>query len=98
MKSTEVYKELLKSKVNANFSHYCSGSLYYTVQLVNGLYQFPIEVIEQVTVKDQPEVVLPFIKLSSDLGTTPFNSEERASYFNRWISKAIDKGEFIKLN
>jgi len=99
MKPTEVFKELLKTKVNAKLSHYCSGNLYYTVQLEDGgLYQFPIETIEKVTVKDKPEVELPFIKLSSGLGTTQFDSEIKASFLNRWITKAIEKGEFIKIN
>ena len=43
---TEVKKELMKSKVNAKLSHYVSGNIYYTVDLADGTYQFPISTIE----------------------------------------------------
>jgi len=97
MKKIDVQKQLLKSKVDANFSHYCHGILYYTVKLEEGIFQFPIEVIEKVVVKGKPEVELPFIKLSDDLGTTSFESQIKASFLNRWIGKAIDNDEFIKI-
>ena len=37
------------------------------------------------------------MKLSEDLGTTTFEAKIKGSDLNRWISKAIDKGEFIKI-
>ena len=43
---TEVKKELMRSKVNAKLSHYVSGNIYYTVELADGTYQFPISTIE----------------------------------------------------
>jgi hypothetical protein len=43
----EVKKELMRSKVNAKLSHYVSGNVYYTVELADGVYQFPISVIEK---------------------------------------------------
>lgn len=45
----DVKKELYKTKVNATFSHYTSGNLYYTVELSDGTYQFPISTIEKGT-------------------------------------------------
>lgn len=132
---TEVKKELMKSKVNAKLSHYVSGNLYYTVELADGAYQFPISTIEAGTLSEinETEMVIhdyegggvsdfdkkiydkkalqgdnegmvgeyievEFMKLSSDLGTTTFSSEMRVSELNRWISKAIKKDEFIKIN
>jgi hypothetical protein len=95
MKATEVYKQLLKSKVMAKFSHYCSGNLYYTVQLEDGIYQFPIKTIEGVETKTGQK--LPLIKLSSDLGTTSFEVKIKGASLNRWISKAIENDEFIKI-
>jgi hypothetical protein len=89
MESNEVKKELLKNKTVAKLSHYCAGNLYYQVQLESGLYQFPISTIES-----ESEV----ISLSSDLGTTQFDSEIKASFLNRWIDKAIKSSEFIKVN
>lgn len=97
MEKLNVQKQLLKSKVSAKFSHYCSGNLYYTVEIEEGIFQFPIETIEKVKVIGKPEVELPFIKLSDDLGTTSFENQIKASFLNRWIGKAIDNGEFIKI-
>jgi hypothetical protein len=90
----EVKKDLYKSKNMAKFSHYVSGNLYYNVELSVGTYQFPIATVEE------REVIfdsVPSIKLSEDLGTTEFNAEIKGSDLNRWIAKAIDKGEFIKI-
>jgi hypothetical protein len=35
--------------------------------------------------------------LSGDLGTTDFRSEIKGSELSRWIAKAIDQNEFIKV-
>ena len=45
--------------------------------------------------KDPSETKL--VKLSSDLGTTSFGDEVRGSELFRWIKKAIENDEFIKL-
>jgi len=109
----DVKKDLYKSKVNAKFSHYCAGKLYYTVELQNGeIYQFPINTTEQIPLviqceQDPGEIMVNddlftgdsyIIGLSSDLGNTPFNAEIKASELNRWIAKAFDKGDFICIN
>lgn len=105
MDKNEVKKDLYKSKNKAKLSHYVSGNLYYNVELTDGTYQFPIP-----TVEDKKEVI-PVdmgdyttgktikngIQLSEDLGTTTFESKMKGSDLNRWISKAIDKGEFVKI-
>lgn len=41
---------------------------------------------------------LMFDKLSSDLGSTSFYAEMKGSDLNRYISKAFEKGEFIKVS
>lgn len=104
IKYLEVGKELMKSKTMAKFSHYCFGKLYYKVDLENGTYQFPISTIEEGRTfsNNDPHDGSPLddiktIVLSSDLGTTPFNFEMRGSELNRWIKKAIEKDEFIKV-
>lgn len=91
MEKNELQKELMKNKVEAEFSHYCAGNLYYKVVTNDGIYQFPISTTEIVGNN------YPMLQLSSDLGTTAFNSKERASMLWRWIDKAIDKGEYIKV-
>ena len=99
----EIKKELLKSKVMSKFSHYSNGKLYYNVQLNDGLYQFPISTIEEHIEYMSPEnegedeIEIKSIKLSSDLGTTNFDAQIKASFLNRWIDKAIDSEEFIKI-
>jgi hypothetical protein len=93
MNANEVKKDLYKSKNMAKFSHYVSGNLYYTVELAIGTYQFPISTVQE-TEDFAPE---GSVKLSEDLGTTEFAAEIKGSDLNRWIAKAIDKGEFIKI-
>lgn len=117
--ANEVKKELYKSKVNAKFSHYTAGNLYYTVELSDGKYQFPIETVDKINSvlfklvpthtttedEDRIDVILTYTKaeetfygLSSDLGTTSFENEMKASDLNRWISKAIEKEDFVKIS
>ena len=88
MKHTEIYKQLLKNKIMAKFSHYTSGNLYYTVQLEEGLFQLRVETVIDIDGK---------INLSRDLGTTSFYNELRASELNRWIIKSIESGDFVKI-
>lgn len=124
MDKNKVKIELYKSKVMAKLSHYVSGNIYYTVQMEDGKYQFPIETVEDGPVSvnevyedkveyltaEKGKFVSPGIStktpatevkytklLSSDLGTTSFYNEMKASELNRWIGKAIDKKEFIKI-
>lgn len=92
MNELEVKKELYKSKVMAKFSHYVSGNLYYNVEVKGENFQFPISTIESANDGDFG------IQLSSDLGTTSFDAEVKGSELNRWISKAIKNGEFIKVS
>lgn len=103
MEKNEVKKYLLKNReLMAKFSHYVSGNLYYTVQLEDGLYQFPIPTVEEKTEyminpEDEggDEIIIESVILSSDLGTTSFESEIKASFLNRWVDKAIDSGNFV---
>ena len=116
MNANEVKKDLYKSKNMAKLSHYVSGNLYYTVELADGTYQFPIATVEdglekidlEISHKSYNKQTLDALsncyntkfdsfKLSEDLGTTTFEAEMKGSDLNRWISKAIDKGEFIKV-
>ena len=95
MNANEVKKDLYKSKNMAKFSHYVSGNLYYKVELSVGTYQFPIATVE--FNEDGSTFNIGNLELSSDLGTTEFNAEIKGSVLNRWIAKAIDKGEFTKI-
>lgn len=98
MNANEVKKDLYKSKNMAKFSHYVNGKLYYKVETLGGVYQFPISTVEKVTITDSFErEKIPTLRLSEDLGTTEFSSEIKGSDLNRWIAKAIDKEDFIKI-
>ena len=90
---TEVKKDLFKSKAMAKFSHYIAGNLYYNIEVFGDTYEFPISTVEE-TEDFAPE---GSVKLSSDLGTTRFESEIRGSELSRWISKAIKNETFIKV-
>jgi hypothetical protein len=79
----------------AKLSHYVSGNLYYNVELTDGTYQFPIATVE--FNEDGSTFNIGNLELSSDLGTTTFELEMKGSDLNRWISKAIDKDEFVKI-
>lgn len=98
LNTNEVKKDLYKSKNMAKFSHYIKGNLYYVVELTSGTYQFPISTVENIirTVHDG-FVEINTIKLSEDLGETSFGVEVKGSELIRWISKAIDNDEFIKI-
>lgn len=107
---TEIKKELYKSKTIARFSHYVSGALYYTFELESGIFQFPIHTVTQernplhehwdalgaTYDPGKPEDGV-IHKLSEDLGITPFCAEIKASELNRWIAKAIEKNEVVKI-
>jgi hypothetical protein len=99
---TEVKKDLFRSKAMAKFSHYTAGNLYYQVELVDGVYQFPISTIDinmryELATDGGDEIEFEEITLSEDLGTTTFSAEIRGSELSRWISKAIKAETFIKL-
>jgi hypothetical protein len=89
----------------AKLSHYVSGNLYYTVELADGVYQFPIATVETSLEYTHPEnqgvyddePTIETLQLSSDLGTTTFESEMKGSDLNRWIAKAVSNGEFTKI-
>ena len=106
MDKNEVKKDLYKSKNMAKFSHYVSGNLYYTVELSDGTYLFPIATVEDIIEVKSMDMgdyyvgksVKTGVQLSSDLGTTNFDYEIKGSNLNRWISKAIDNDEFIKIS
>lgn len=86
----EILKKLVTNRENvAVLSHYASGSLYYDIKVEDGIYQFPVETVEI----DENNI----ISLSSDLGTTPFQSEIKALTMMRYIRKAIKNETLIKI-
>ena len=89
-----IKKELYKSKAMAKFSHYVSGNLYYTIEIADEVYQFPISTVEE---REPIFDSIPGIQLSSDLGTTTFYNEMKGSELNRWIAKAVANNEFVKV-
>lgn len=110
MNKNELKKQLMLQKTMAEFGHYCAGNLYYRVKYDGDLYRFPIATVEpaygdgnNIDVEVEMSAVLTGrnkadVRLSADLGTTPFHAQERASMLWRWIDKAIDAGEFVKLD
>ena len=97
MEKNELKKELMKTKVMAEFSHYCAGNLYYKFWTSEATYQFTIATVEYSSKTDAEGDFQVDMNLSSDLGTTAFNASEKASMLWRWIEKAIDAGELQKV-
>lgn len=56
MDINEIKKDLYRSKNMAKFSHYVSGNLYYTVELVGGIFQFIIPTVEIGTLSEINDV------------------------------------------
>ena len=85
----------------ALISHYTAGNLYYTIEIEDGTYQFPVETVEDTVIKlVEDESVLAEIKstkLSSDLGTTSFGAKIKAATMMRYIRKAIKNETLIKI-
>lgn len=98
MEKNELKKQLMLQKTMANFGHYCAGNLYYCVMADGEMHQFPIATVEYKSHTSAEGEHIIDMELSADLGTTPFPASERASMLWRWIDKAIDAGEFIKLD
>lgn len=102
----EILKKLVMNRDNvAKLSHYTAGSLYYTIEIEDGIYQFPVETTEKRKIKvteegkDSTSVLFEFeiTKLSSDLGTTNFDNEIKAATMMRYIRKAIDNETLVKI-
>lgn len=94
---TEIKKDLYRSKTMAVLYNYCYGNLYYIIDIGGEGYQFPISTIEEGPTFIESDSPMKTIKLSSDLGTTTFQSEIRGSELIRWITKANENGTLIKL-
>lgn len=84
----DIKKELYRNKPIAKLTRVIKSTMYYTIELEDGAYQFPIETVEP----DGDKYVL-----SADLGTTSFEAEMKASELIRWISKAMEKNELVKI-
>ncbi len=97
----------------AKLSHVIAGNMYYTVDSGDGIYQFPIKGFSdesgaffKLNAKTQvsPNVGMNYVAfekqvytLSEDVGTTTFNAEIKAMELMRWIRKAIENEELIKI-
>jgi hypothetical protein len=98
MDKNEVKKDLFKSKAMAKFSHYIAGNLYYNVEVFGELYEFPIPTVDFKFTDLQDGNEFRLYELSEDLGTTRFDNEIKGSELSRWITKAIEKEEFVKIS
>jgi hypothetical protein len=86
----EILKKLVMNRENvAKLSHYTAGNLYYSIEIEDGVYQFPVETVE--TNEDGT------LSLSSDLGTTSFDAEIKAATMMRYIRKAIKNDTLVKI-
>jgi hypothetical protein len=113
MNTNEVKKDLYKSKAIAKLSHYDgdSGELVYIVDIFGIPHQFPLKVfdvepvvkqtviiqLDEWTTKEQTIAISSGVKMAADLKGAKFSSEIKGSDLNRWIVKAINNNELVKL-
>lgn len=98
----EIKKDLYKSKNLATFSHYSFGKLFYTFDALGATFMFPIHVTEKITKTVESNIgvdveIKNAMQFSADLGETNFGQSIKASDLNRWIAKAIDADELVKM-
>lgn len=92
---TEIKKDLYKSKAMANFSHYVSGNLYYTVMIGDEKFQFPISTVEEGPTVNSDESGLSMYEIETYVLSS--DAEVKGSELIRWIGKALERGELIKV-
>lgn len=96
----ERIKTLFKEKTVAKLDRYENGKLYYIYTVPEGMFEFPIDTVHNVLLErfiDGIEYGIPSIKLSEELGETPFRDEMKASELTRWIKRAALVSELKKL-
>ena len=102
MEAIEIQKDLMKTKVMANFDRFENGSLYYNVDVLGATYQFPIHTIEKapaVGLHTTEGFMIDDYKLQAvDVKGAAFTTSMRGSELFRWIKKAYNNNEFIKIS
>ena len=100
MEKNEIKKDLYKSKVSATFAYYDgdTGKLYYNIQLFGDPYIFPMSVIDEEWVPDSEGDTMKEYSLANDLKGAKFGAEIKGSELNRWIVKALDNNDLVKLS
>ena len=102
-----IKKDLYKSKAIAKFVHYDNGKLVYEVDILDGRYQFPIHVTQddyETVTKDMGDGLTVGkqekfgVKLADDLGGAIFGVDVEAKHLNRWITKAFENKELMKIS
>jgi len=98
---TDIKKELYKTKAMANFSHLENGKAYYQIMLDGSMYQFPLALEEEKTLKimidDEVVSTTKIMVPTSDMKGASFGICVRGSELNRWIAKAIKSENLIKI-
>ncbi len=100
MDKNEIKKDLYKSKVFATFAYYDgdTGKLYYNIELFGEPYIFPISVIYKDWVPAEDGGEIQEISLADDLIGAKFSAQIKGSDLNRWIIKALDSKDLMKLS
>jgi hypothetical protein len=93
----ERIKTLFREKTMASLHRYQSGKIYYRYEVEEGMFEFPIDVVEESFTYEDDGSKNYFTGLSEDLGDTAFNMNVRASELTRWIKKAALISKLKKL-
>lgn len=83
--------EMIPGKIKTNTTHPEKAGY----EDVSGLY-LESEIDNALEEARRPEEV-KITRLSEDLGMTTFSAEMKGSLLNRWVKKAIEKDEFVKV-
>lgn len=93
MNKTDIQKDLYKTKVDATFDRFDNGKLYYNVEIMGEPYQFPINTLE----KNVSDTTFVYI-IATDIKGAAFRTQMPARELFRWIAKAVDSNDLIKLS
>lgn len=108
MEIIDVQKDLLKSKTIADFDRFENGDLFYNVNILDDLYQFPIPTIGEVHINHDildsegeqsgMKLIAKTFRPKNDVKGAAFTPQMRGSELFRWIKKAYNDNNLIKIS
>lgn len=107
MEAIDIQKDLMKSKTMAEFDRFANGNLYYNVMILGAPYQFPISTIKETHInmpildEEGEDTGMKFtaktFRPQADVKGADFTPKMRASELFRWIKKAYNNNDLVKL-
>ena len=101
MTNTDIQKDLLKNKTVATLDRFENGKLYYNIDILGDTYQFPVDTLmskELTYINEHKEVHIVLDVPAVDVNGAAFSREMRGSELFRWIAKASNNGDLMKIS